>query len=341
MKRDFWYVPSTYHRHAMERVNQALAWRGQPVESWQQQLRARLVERLGTFPADKIALNVQELDQRETHDYTLAKIVFTSEPYADVPCYMLTPKYGSTPYPAMICLQGHNSGMHLSIGEARDDADRESIAGDRDFALQAVKHGFVALAVEQRCFGERQETRQKQRAPDTCHDAAMHALMLGKTLLAERVWDVMRAIDYLQSLPQVDPERICCMGNSGGGTCTFYAACVEFRIKLAVASCCFCTYADSIMSIYHCADNYIPGILNVADIGDIAGLIAPRKLLVVAGEKDDIFPIQGVRKAFEKAKAIFAAAGSAENCRLVIGPEGHRFYSSQAWPLILDMLASI
>jgi len=341
MKGSSLYVPSTYHMHAMECLNQELTWRGQPVESWQQQLRARLVERLGAFPADKVELNVRELDRRETDRYRLAKIVFTSEPWADVPCYLLIPKSGSPPYPAMICLQGHTSGMHLSIGEARNDADRESIAGDRDFALQAVKHGFVALAVEQRCFGERQETLQKKRAPNTCHDAAMHALMLGKTLLAERVWDVMRAVDYLQSLSQVDRERICCMGNSGGGMSTFYAACVEFRIRLAVASCCFCTYADSIMSIYHCEDNYIPGILKVAEVGDIAGLIAPRGLLVVAGERDEIFPIRGVYKAFEKAKMIFAAAGCSENCRLVLGREGHRFYAEQAWPVILDMLASI
>jgi len=340
MERKLWYVPSTYHRHAMEGVVQELAWRGQPVESWQQKLRARLVERLGAFPADTVELNARELDRRETDEYTLTKIVFTSEPYADVPCYLLTPKSSSPPYPAMICLQGHTSGMHVSIGEARDEADRESIAGDRDFALQAVKHGFVALAVEQRCFGERQETLQEQRAPDTCHDAAMHALMLGKTLLAERVWDVVRAVDYLQSLSQVDPQRICCMGNSGGGMSTLYAACVEFRIRLAVASCCFCTYADSIMSIYHCADNYIPGILSVAEVSDIAGLIAPRALLVVAGQEDNIFPLHGVRKAFDKAKTIFAAAGCAESCRLVVGPEGHRFYAKRSWPVILDMLAT-
>jgi dienelactone hydrolase len=341
MTRDSWYVPSTYHRHAMGRVNQEFAWRGEPIDSWQQQLRARFVERLGSFPAEKVGLDVRELDRREKDEYTLTKIVFTSEPCADVPCYLLVPRSGSPPYPAMICLQGHNSGMHLSIGEARDEADQESIAGDRDFALQAVKHGFVALAVEQRCFGERQETLQEQRSPDTCHDAAMHALMLGRTLLAERVWDVIRAVDYLQSRSEVDPQRICCMGNSGGGLSTFYAACVEFRIRLAVASCCFCTYADSIMSIYHCADNYIPGILSVAEVGDIAGLIAPRGLLVVAGEKDEIFPVRGVRKAFEKAKGIFAAAGCPENCRLVLGSEGHRFYAEPAWPVILDMLASV
>ena len=331
------YVPSTYHRHMMEQTKQELAWHGQPIEPWQRELRGRLVSLLGGFPETKVPLNVREIEREETETYVLKKIVFTSEPYADVPCYLLTPKRGKPPYPAMICLQGHSPGMHLSVRRERTEADRKFAEGDRDFAIQAVNHGFVALAIEQRCFGERKETLQKQRSSQTCHDAAMHALMLGHTLLAERIWDVMRGIDYLDTLPEVDSNRVCCMGNSGGGTASFYAGCVEPRIKLVVASCSFCTYADSIMSIYHCADNYIPGIFKVAEVADLAGLIAPRKLLVVAGEKDEIFPITGVHKAFDKAKRIFAAAGCTDNCRLVVGPEGHQFYAQLGWPVILEM----
>jgi len=338
MKKTPLYVPSTYHRHRMGQVEQELAWHGQAIEPWQKELRARLIGLLGGFPESNVNLNAREIERRETAAYTLSKIVFTSEPRAEVPCYLLTPTGGDLPYPAVICLQGHTPGMHISIGEARDETERNSIAGDRDFAVQAVNRGFVALAIEQRCFGERTETLQKKRAADTCHDAAMHALMLGRTLLGERIWDVKRGIDYLETLPEVDRERICCMGNSGGGAVTFYTACVEPRIALAVPSCFFCTYADSIMTIYHCADNYIPGILKVAEVGDLAGLVAPRRLIVVAGEQDDIFPIEGVHKAFEKAKSIFTAAGCAENCQLVVGAEGHRFYASLAWPLILKML---
>jgi hypothetical protein len=92
------------------------------------------------------------------------------------------------------------------------------------------------------------------------------------------------------------------------------------------------------MRIEHCADNYIPGILKVAETYELAGLVAPRRLLIVAGETDDIFPIDGVREAFEKAKAIFLAAGCEDNVRLVVGPEGHRFYADLAWPVIHEMM---
>ncbi len=334
------FVPSQYHRHLLESTTRELAWRGQPFEPWQRQLRSRLSELVGGFPEERVPLNVEELECEETGTYVRKKLVFTSEPFADVPAHLLVPAGAQGPLPAMICLQGHTTGMHISLGMARDDREKEYVAGDRDFAVQAVRNGFVALALEQRCFGERTETLQEKRSDHGCFDAVMHSLMLGRTMAAERTWDVMRAIDLLQELPEVDPKRIGCMGNSGGGTVTFYAGCLEERIQLAVVSCAFCTYADSIMRIHHCADNYIPRILKVAEMGELAGLIAPRKLLVVAGREDGIFPIAGVQEAFRTAREIFRAAGCPDNIELVVGEKGHQFYAEQSWPVIRRMLAT-
>jgi dienelactone hydrolase len=332
------FSPSQCHMHVMSRTPRELAWTGQDFGPWQTALRARLRELIGDEPSEKLPVDVEEVDREETDDYVRMRILFTAEECSDVPAHLLVPKAGEGPFPAMVCLQGHSPGMHISIGEAHNDDERASIAGDRDFAVQAVRHGFVALALEQRCFGERAEQAQERRMPHGCQDAVMHALMLGRTVIGERVWDVSRGIDLLQEQPEVDRNRIACMGNSGGGTITFYAACLDERIKLALPSCSFCTYADSIMRIEHCADNYIPGILKVAETYELAGLVAPRRLLIVAGETDDIFPIDGVREAFEKAKAIFLAAGCEDNVRLVVGPEGHRFYADLAWPVIHEMM---
>jgi len=333
------FVPSRYHLHLMEKTERKLAWGGQRFRPWQRKLRRALIELLGGFPQERCPLDVRELEREETEEYIRTKMVFASEERADVPAHLLIPKGVKLPAPAMICLQGHSPGMHISIGVARDEYERELVEGDRDIALQAVRNGFVALAIEQRCFGERAETLQEQRSDHGCFDAVMHSLMLGRTMAGERVWDVMRAIDLLETVEAVDADRIGCMGNSGGGTVTFYAACVDERIRLAVPSCSFCTYADSIMRIYHCSDNYIPRMLTVAEQGDLAGLIAPRKLLVVAGREDTIFPLKGVRGAFSTAKDIFTAAGCPENIDLVVGEGGHRFYAEQSWPRIRAMLA--
>lgn len=338
MKQRF-FSPSEYHLNLMRRTPREFAWEGQEFEPWQEALRARLLELIGGFPEERVPLNVEELEEEETEEFVRIKIVFTAEECADVPAHLLVPRGRRAPLPAMICLQGHSPGMHISVGEVRTEHDKELVEGDRDFALQAVRNGYVALAVEQRCFGEREETEQENRWDNRCLDAVFHSLMLGRTVIGERVWDVVRAVDLLQEQPEVDSERIACMGNSGGGTVTFYAACLEPRIKLAVPSCVFCTYADSIMRIQHCGDNYIPGVLRVAEMGELAGLIAPRRVVFVAGEEDGIFPIHGVHTAFETAKEIFTAAGCPENARLIVGPEGHRFYAEPAWPVINELMA--
>jgi len=331
------FEPSQYHLHLLGKLEREFAWRGADFAAWQRGLRERFVGMIGAFSDCPVPLEVEELEREETEEYVRLGLVFASEECADVPAHLLIPGGREPPLPAMICLQGHSPGMHISLGRASDEREAAMIRGDRDIAVQAVRRGFVVLAIEQRCFGRREEHRNRARR-HRCDDAVLRSLMLGKTILGERVWDVMRGVDLLRGRPEVDPGRIGCMGNSGGGKVSFYAACVDERIGLAVASCTFCTYADSNMRLGGCADNYIPGILRVAEMGELAGLVAPRRLLIVAGRDDELFPLAGVRRGYETAREIFAAAGCAENVRLIVGPEGHRFYAELAWPAIMDMM---
>ena len=88
------------------------------------------------------------------------------------------------------------------------------------------------------------------------------------------------------------------------------------------------------MGNVHCDCNYIPGILDLGEMGDVAGLVAPRPLCVVNGVKDNIFPIEETRKAFIHLKNIYSAAGVPGNCAFYEGAEGHRYYKEGAWPFI-------
>ena len=142
-----------------------------------------------------------------------------------------------------------------------------------------------------------------------CHDATMHALMLGRTLLGERVFDVDRGLDYLETRDDVDQSRVGIMGNSGGGTTSLFSAAVLPRLRYAMPSCYFCTFRDSLMSIYHCADNYVPGLLQYAEMADVMGLFAPRPVVLVAERHDNIFPIGATRRAFADLQEVYAAAG--------------------------------
>src|SRR3712207_9278492 len=98
-------------------------------------------------------------------------------------------------------------------------------------------------------------------------------MMLGRSLLGRRVWDTLRAIDYLQTRPEVDAERIGIMGISGGGMVTLFASALDERLRAAVISGYLCTFEGSIMSIYHCLCNYVPGLLQDAEMYDIAAML--------------------------------------------------------------------
>ncbi len=126
-------------------------------------------------------------------------------------------------------------------------------------------------------------------------------------------------------------------GNSGGGTTSFYSACIDERIKYAVPSCSVCTYKDSIIDIAHCACNYIPSIARYFDMGDLAGLIAPRGLIIVAGNQDRIFPIDGVKETYNIAKSLFKAADAENKITLEIGDGGHRYYADKAFNALKNM----
>jgi dienelactone hydrolase len=330
--------PSSYHRRLMDAMVPSDAYKGGAVAGWQRTLRRKVKALLNLDPLDRPALNTKRLWKRDHPLGTIEKVIFTCETGADMPAYVCLPASAKPPYTFMICLQGHTTGMHHSIAVQQDDETKPmEVAGDRDFALGCMARGIAAICLEQRSFGERKEKRQKQ-VGSGCHDAAMQALMLGKTLMGERVYDVDRAIDYLLTRGDCDPKRIGVMGNSGGGTISLFSAALLPRIAFAMPSCYFCTFRDSIMSIYHCADNYVPGLLAVAEMPDVMGLFAPKPVVLVAGRTDPIFPLPGVRRAFRHLKAIYAGAGASDRCHLVVGPEGHRFYADLAWSVMLREL---
>jgi len=319
----------------------AFSYRGQRFAEWQTELRAELKKALGLDRlGEPVPLNVEVLDTKLTAMFKRRTMAFTCENGADCICHMLTPmglREGQK-LPAIICLSGHGSDVHGAIGRSGMGANSTATDPDVAFALQAVAHGFIALAVEMRGFGDRADKPLRGGEGSGCDEEAMRALMLGRTLAGERVWDTMRAIDLLETIPEVDKDQICCLGFSGGGVAAFYTSCVDPRIYLTVGACSFCTYADSIFSLRHCTDNYIPGILRIAEMSDLCGLVAPRKLLFVNGKADPIFPIVGARRAFGAAQRIFGVAGNRDNIHLFEFEGAHRFYPRETWNAIRAMV---
>ena len=302
---------------------------GEDFSLWQEKAREKLKELLG-LPYRICQKDFRSENVKEYPDHSRIYFTYMSEPGYSVPGCCCIPKEIKDGSPVVICLQGHSTGMHRSLGETKYPSDSEKESGDRDFAMQAVRQGYIAIAIEQRCFGQ---CGGKENGDTNCQQSSLAALMLGRTTIGERVWDVSNLIDLVKDgvFPEAKDRKICLTGNSGGGTATFYASCLDNRIDYVMPSCAVCTFDDSILNVPHCVCNYIPGIKLFFDMGDLGGLIAPRPLVVVAGEKDDIFPIGGTTQAFSEIKRFYKAAGAENKCRLVVGPGGHRYYADIAW----------
>ncbi len=305
------------------------------VEEWQTDLRRELLKCLGEMPVP-VPLDAQPLEESDQGDHVRQKWILHTEADFWLPFYLLLPKGGGGRRPAVIALHGHGPGKVRPVGIATTSVERQHITeGERDYGLQAVREGYIAFCPDMRGFGECvDEDHANQVHGYSCMGSAGRAIMLGRTLLGERVWDVQRAIDYLSARPDVDPARIACLGQSGGGTVTLLSAAVEPRIKAAVVSGYLCAWERSIYGVYHCPCNYVPGLARIADCGDIAGLTAPRPQLFVAGAHDDIFPVDGVRAAFETVQSVYRALGAEERTGIYVGDGGHRFYKAPVWPFL-------
>lgn len=334
------YSPADNLLPLLDSIEMKYAYKGPWGEEDVKAMRSDLDRLLGDKP-ERRDPEWRTVSVSDRGSYLEKEIVFSSEENAEVPCYLLVPKALEGKAPVMICLQGHTSGMHISLGRPLYPGDeRWTDEGSRSFGLQAVSRGYIALVLEQRSMGMRKDTRPEEVREDKrpCHFAAMVSLLIGRTLIGERVWDISRALDVLETMDEVDPSRIYIMGTSGGGTASFFASCMEERIAGLICSCAFCSMKQSIGRIDHCDCNYIPGIMKYFDMGELSALIAPRPIVIVAGREDHIFPYEGVLSAYSVLERIYKDKGAGDRCRLVTGPAGHKFYPELAWPEFTSLL---
>ena len=329
------HFTATYHAFTPEFSFSAES--PEELTQWQAAFRPRLRQILGLDNLEADLADHQPTAERRTTedmgDYVRETWHIWVEPTVPLPFYLLRPPVVEEPVPLVITPHGH-SHPHLYVGIAHSDHEVAEIAeGERDIAVQAVREGYIAIAPTTRAFGETRTERD--RAEDKTHSCQIqlrHGLLAGRTPIGERVWDMGCLIDWASAHLPIDPQRMAMTGNSGGGTVTLFAAACDTRISVAMPSCYFCTFAGSIGSINHCDCNYVPGILRLGEMYDVAGLIAPRPFNAIAGKTDSIFPVDQVEIAYQKLQHIYAVAGAAEHCGLYIGDGDHRYYKDGAWP---------
>ncbi|SPF55890.1 Acetyl xylan esterase [Candidatus Sulfopaludibacter sp. SbA4] len=312
-------------------------------ELWQKNLRAKITELVGGFPVKRVPLETHVLEVREFPGYHREKFVFQSRPDAWVLGYLLTPKSVRGPHATVVCIPGHGRGVDDIVGIDEHGQDRaEKVGYQYDFAIQVTEHGMAAVAIEPMAFGCRRDaiTKKKGLGTSACQPAAGAALLLGQTMIGWRVYDVMRTIDWIETRRELDAQQVGCMGISGGGTCTTFASALEPRIRAAMISGYLNTFRDCVMSVSHCIDNYVPGILNWAEMYDVAGLIAPRPMFAESGEKDDIFPIAASRASFERVRKVYEVFGADRVIEQETFDGPHSFWGKRGLPFLAKHLGA-
>ncbi len=291
----------------------------------------------GTPPMIAERLSTQRLADHVREEWTLE-----TEPGYHVPFFFLLPLAATGRLPLVLTPHGHGGQARREYcGLYDSEEDRERIeAEELDVALQAVREGYAVIAPDMRGFADLRPREDIEAGEDSsCWPLSMRALLVGRTLLGERVWDVQRLLDWALQRDDIDAGRVVLTGNSGGGTVTLFVSAVDERVRVCVPACYFCTFEHSIGSIKHCACNYIPGMLQAAEMADVAALIAPRPFLAVNGAQDPIFPIEATRASHARLQQVYALFDAEDACRLSVGDDGHRYYQSLVWPVVREFLA--
>lgn len=293
------------------------AWR-----NWRARLLPELREQLGPFPDKAFPLNPQIVSTESKDKITIHKVIYHAREDTPIPAYLSIPKGTTTRAPAVLCIHGHVPGGKESV-----------ISGDGEFGApygrDLAEQGVITLCPDNAGMGER------AHPSGGCDFLWRRLNYLGYDLTGYRVYDLMRGVDYLQSLPEVDERRIGIAGLSGGCWLGIVHAALDERVQAAVLSGYFTTFAQTSW-FGHCICHHPKGIGELCEMPDIAGLIAPRPIFVEWGTADVTRP---VHPAFERSQRIYRAANAGDQISLQEFDDGHLFSGEHSLPWLIQTLS--
>jgi dienelactone hydrolase len=312
---------------------------GEAFRAWQEDFRVGLRECLGLPVVEAAGVPSPAPERHETvagDGFERQRWTIRTETGFRLPFWLLVPDDFEPPYPVTIALHGHgDGGTAVTAGLPETDEQRRQVREEkRDMAVQAVERGHAALAPAMRGLAELANEADEELGYRTCHTLQLHAQLFGRSLAGDRVWDVTRLLDFVETRDDLDDGSVTVTGHSGGGAAALFVAAVDERVGLAAVSSYFCTFADSIAALDHCECNYVPDVASLGEMADVARLVAPRPFVAVNGADDHIFPVEGTRRAFDRLQRIYAAADASDDCALHVGDGGHQYYPDGVWSFV-------
>ncbi len=268
------------------------AKQAESLEQWRvtrQQLQRQLIRSWGGFPSTRCPLQPRRVGVVERDGYRVEKLLLQTRPGVVMTANAYVPASDGK-HPAVLCVHGHWRG-----------AKHEAVVQSRCIGL--VKLGFFVLMVDAFGAGE----RGLGKALGEYHGEMVAGTLwpTGLALAGLQVYENMRAVDYLQSRPEVDAERIGVTGASGGGNQTMYLGAIDQRLKCVVPVCSVGTYR-AYLGAACCMCEVTPAALRYTEEAQVLGLVAPRALMVVSATQDAFqFSVGEARKSMNAAASIF------------------------------------
>ncbi len=269
--------------------------------SWQDRVRSQLIDllKVGDQIYDKeiYPFESETISSKEIHKYQVTEMKINSTPFRQIEIVVTIPNEFVDFCPAVVAIAGHGGNRHTCY-------TKESY---HQCAHVLAQQGFVTIS-----------TGVSQ------HDVKES----GRTLMGERLWDLIRCVDFLESMEAVDNNRIGCIGNSLGGEMVMWLAAVDSRMRAAVSSS-FLTFMDQ-MENNHCMCWKFNGLREIVDFPDIYSLIAPRPLLCQNGLQEPLsqFPVHLARDAKKEIEIIYEDLAAGENFEFVTHEGGHEVHLS-------------
>ncbi|HWL08140.1 MAG TPA: acetylxylan esterase [Planctomicrobium sp.] len=281
-------------------------------EDWNSQREARhleLREMLGLSPwPEKTPLQPIITGTAELDDFVVEKLHFQSQPGLYVTANLYRPRTVEKPLPAILYVCGHANVKENGVPMGNK-------TGYQHHGAWYARNGYVCLTIDTIQLGEIAGTHH-----GTHQKGMWWWLNRGYTPAGVEAWNGIRAIDYLQSRPEVDPERIGVTGRSGGGAYSWYIAALDDRIK-AAAPVAGITNMDN-----HIVDKCINGHCDCMfmvnrygwDFPMLAAMVAPRPLLIINTDRDSIFPLDGVVDVHVRVRKLYQLLKADKNTGLFL-----------------------
>ena len=277
--------------------------------------RLQLYSLLGDLPARDRKSHAETVSTAEKAGFILEKLVFDLNGFEPVPAYFIRPKSSAGRIPAVLYNHWHGGMYHLGKDQLLWEDPQSHLPS---YAHVFAELGYCALCIDHWAFGE--------RSAHTEMDLFKEMLWKGQVLWGMMVYDSLRALDYLETRPEVDPKRSATLGMSMGSTMAWWLAALDERIKVCVDICCLTDFQALLEArgltghgIYY----FVPSLLKYFTTSQINSLIAPRPHLGLAGNKDPLTPPSGLDRIDQELKAVYEEMGKPDHWKLLRYDVGH------------------